>query len=280
MWSELGASSWEQSASTSVVELEPLIAFTAVVGVDERRLLAQAIDWCVGNAELVSLHQLRRVVSQQRWPFKGPIAEFGATAGHFMRKQWPGVTDERPFLRSLPGKSREPDLTKPTLIALRFRAIFGVGARSEILRFLLFHPWPHTAQEIAEEVPYGARQISKDLHLLSLAGTVRSQPGGPRSGYAIGDVPALVGIVGKPSARVVPWASLFRVLTALIDALTDLAARDLRDADTEVARRLRLMERELRRLASEDWWTQPEKTTVDDIAAWMPWLIANVTQRV
>lgn len=280
MWSELGVSSWEGSAPTSVVELEPLIAFTAVAGVHERRLLAQAVDWCVVNTELVSLHQLRRVVSLQRWPFKGPIAEFGATAGHFMRKQWPGVTQERPFLRALPGKSHEPDLTKPTLIALRFRAVFGVGARSEILRFLLFHPWPHTAQQIAQVVPYGARQISKDLRLLSLAGMVRSQRGGSKAGYTLANVPALVGIVGKPSANVLPWGDLFRVITGLVNALADLAARDVRDADTELARHLRLMDRELRHLATEDWWTQPTTVTVDEITAWIPWLIANVKQRV
>lgn len=280
MWSELGVSSWEQSAATSVVELEPLIAFTAVAGADERRLRAQAVDWCVANAELVSLHQFRRVVSQHRWPFAGPIAEFGATAGHFMRKQWPGVTQEQPFLRSLPGKSQEADLTKPTLIALRFRAVFGVGARSEILRFLLFHPWPHTAQQIAHEVPYGARQISKDLHLLSLAAMVRAQRGDPKAGYVLADVSALVDVVGKPSANIMPWGSIFRIVTGLVEALADLTARDVRDADTELARHLRLMDQELRRLATEDWWTQPRTATVDEIVAWVPWLIASVTQRV
>jgi hypothetical protein len=167
MWSALGVSSWESRTPRSVIELEPLIALTAVGAWDDRRLVSQAVDWCVANADLVSLHQMRRVVEDNEWPFEGPIAEFGATAGHFMRKPWPGVRSEQPFLRDLPLKSKPPDLRDPALIALRLRAVFGVGARSEILRFLLFHPWPNTAAQIAREIPYGERQITKDLRLLN-----------------------------------------------------------------------------------------------------------------
>lgn len=278
MWSALGVSSWESRTPRSVIELEPLIALTAVGAWDDRRLVSQAVDWCVANADLVSLHQMRRVVEDNAWPFEGPIAEFGATAGHFMRKPWPGVRSEQPFLRDLPLKSKPPDLRDPALIALRLRAVFGVGARSEILRFLLFHPWPNTAAQIAREIPYGERQITKDLRLLTLADITRSSMHGSSAEYVLSDASALESITGKPSAQPMPWGPVFRLTTEMADAFIDLGTHDFRNPDTALAARFRRLSAVLERLTREHWWTSPAKQTVDDVAEWIPWFLDQIRQ--
>lgn len=280
MWSALGVSSWESPTPRSVIELEPLIAMTAIAARDDRRLLTQAIDWCAANADLISLHQMRRVTAKDGWPIAGPLAEFGATAGHFMRKSWPGVQDEEPFIRELPLKSTPPDLREPALIALRLRAVFGVGARSEIVRFMLFHPQPSTISQIAREILYGERQIAKDLRLLSLAGIARRSTDGPSTEYVLADALALEAITGRPTAEPVPWGPAFRVMTGLADVFTELATTNLRNPDTVIAARFRRLDRVLGRLNQEQWWKNPLTPTLDDIADWIPWFLEQTRKRV
>lgn len=280
MWSALGVSSWESPAPRSVIELEPLIALTAVGAADDQRLLTQAVDWCAANADLVSLHQMRRVVKDNGWQLDGPIADFGATAGYFMRKSWPGASDAQPFVRELPLKSTPPDLRKPSLIALRLRAVFGVGAKSEILRHFLFHPWPSTISQIAREIPYAKRQIAKDLRLLTLADITRLSARGSTPEYVLSDASALEPIAGKPTAQPVRWGPAFRVMTALAEAFSELGSSNLKNPNTALTAQLRRLDRVFGQLEREQWWTGPPTPTIDDVAEWVPRFLEQIRLQI
>lgn len=276
-WTDLGVSSWESPHNDSLVELESLIAFTAQLWPFDPRLGAQAVDWTVRNMPLVSLHQIRSVLTRHRWGHQGPMADFGATAERFTHKKWPGASDARPLLTSLPGKASRPDLQKSSLQALKIRAVFGLGARAEIIRHLLFHDWPTTASQLAKELPYGGRQISNDLDLLHMAGMVRRQQDGTQQAYRLADPEALHAIVGYPRARLIAWGAAFRVLTELLDLYGDASSTALQSPRAEFAGRLRGVEPELRRLERHAWWRSPEEAAGDDVDGWVRWLLDELT---
>jgi hypothetical protein len=265
-WSELGISSWSE---------EPLIVLTAILGDADRRLLSQAVDWSAANKELVSLQQLNRVITQHRWPYKGAIAEFGATVGRFTRKKWPGVRDEQPLFLDLPDKTSSPDLLHPSLLGLRLRAILGLGARSEILLHLLFHDWPQTVRTIATETYYGERQVANDLQLLAAAGAVRLIRTTSQRTYQLDQRAALESFIGAPSARSLPLAALFRVTTAMVELEESSRLEHVGNPGAEFARHLRHLEPELDRLAAEAWWRKPDARS-GSITDWLGWLAATL----
>lgn len=241
-WRILGVSTWDTRAVNSLIDLESLIAFTAYLWDVDPRLGAQAIDWCAANMPLVSLHQLRSTITRHRWSFQGSVADFGATAGRFTHKTWPGTGESRLLLNQLPEKAGKPDLSVPPLQALRIRSIFGLGARSEIVRHLLFHDWPQTPRQLAKEVPYGSRQIANDLELMAMGGIVREQRDGLTRAYRLSSPEDVSKIVGPPVADVVPWGDVFKVLTELLDLHADTDVTGLLSPVSEFARRVRFLE--------------------------------------
>jgi hypothetical protein len=97
LWSELGVSTWARTHEDWAVEVEPLVAFTALVGSHDRRLLRESVDWCIAYDDLVSLHQLRGVIAHQGWPLEGAIADFSATVSQGTRRSWPGAKEGEPL---------------------------------------------------------------------------------------------------------------------------------------------------------------------------------------
>lgn len=279
-WAALGVSTWERPSVTSLIDLEALIAFTGQRWPDDPRLAAQSIDWIASNMQLVSLHQVRSALTRHRWSFQGEFAAFARTAERFTHKKWPGKGEASPFLDSLPGKSRPVDLMEPALLGLRVRALFGLGARAEIIRHLLFHDWPHTASGLARELPYGSRQVTKDLELLHMAGLLARHGTGSRShAYALINPDALHQLTGVPEARLVPWGDVYKVLTE-VHTFLDGEITELRSPDSEFARRLRLVEPEMRRLDREEWWQHPADITEGGWRIWVEWLASELTAQL
>ncbi len=58
-----------------------------------------------------------------------------ATVGEHAGVVWPFATEQRRF--TVTGRSAAPQLDKTSMVWLRLRAMFGLGARAEILRFFL-----------------------------------------------------------------------------------------------------------------------------------------------
>lgn len=216
LWAELGVSSWRRAHQEWAVELEPLIAFTALLGDKDPRLFREAVDWCVTNDKFVSLKQYRHVVTSARWPFAGLVGDFGATVAAHTKRNWP-IKGE-PRLLSLSGKSTAPDLRLASTVSLRMRALFGVGARAEIIRVMLLRPRAWTIRQVADRVAYTQRQITSDLDML-VAGGLVSRVVGPPAQFTITSPRRLAALV-QPLPRHAPnWASVFRVLHGVLEGL-------------------------------------------------------------
>lgn len=106
------------------VDLEALIAFTPFVAAADPRLVAESADWCarIGKS-FVSISRLRQILKLM--PPRSVQAELDLPAMV--------LGEEKPSDRRLSGKSRAPALEHSSLLQLRSRFVFGVGARADIL---------------------------------------------------------------------------------------------------------------------------------------------------
>jgi hypothetical protein len=71
------------------------------------------------------------------------------------------------------GKSQPPNLLSPINFAFRLRHILGIGARAEVVRFLLTVYAPSvTAQVVSESAGYAKRNVHESLTALHSAGVI------------------------------------------------------------------------------------------------------------
>jgi hypothetical protein len=278
LWAELGVSTWQRAHEDWVVELEPLIAYTAVLAPHDPRLLRETVDWCVRYERFVSLHQLRHVVARQRWPFDGEVARYGATVAAHTKRRWPGTAAQGPYEVASSGRSQLPDLGRPSLLQLRLRALVGVGARAEILRVLLARPadvWSVTA--IAERTAYSRRQVDMDLEMLEAGGLLRREPGPGPTAFAFAD-PSLALRFAGPVPDIAPrWSPLFRAVLGLVDAVDTVTRGPLRAPGVELQRQLRLLEPELQATRLQPPGPRgPDE--VDEFVAWTQRFLSHLAE--
>lgn len=245
-WSQMGVlAAAPPEPSRLPQDPEALIVLTLEVARSDARLFDEVLDWMALNERLLSLRRLRAMsiddedralvlaastwLAWQRRSGRGaPEAAADTTA---LVDLFPlgGPPDEldpsfaaagfaRPRL-TRSGKSVEPDLALPINLALRLRAILGVGIRAEVIRIMLgTHANWMTAQVLARSSTYSRRNVHDALGGLCAAGIVSAarisdelrytiEPDGWAAllGYAPGDLPAHR-----------EWRSLFAVLRRVL----------------------------------------------------------------
>lgn len=227
-WHELGVSSTvPRRRSDDVIDPEPLVAFTAVHGDLDARLRDESIDWTLSYGKYLSKARLKNVLADWGVEDDAHFREYAATVNAHSNLAWPaggGTTLAfQPRSRAL-----LEDLSRPALLSLRIRAVFGVGARAEILRALVRRPEVSlTAADLAAETSYGKRNVLNELKPLRLAGIVKSIRVLNADRFSLAKAAELVGLVGPTPARATRWTETFRALHLMLD----LATRTTRSSD-------------------------------------------------
>jgi DNA-binding transcriptional ArsR family regulator len=228
-WSELGVSGWGRTHEDWAIDPEPLIVFTSSIGADDPRLRDEAMDWCIRNWRHVSLTRLRNALRSQGELNPDSWGKFAAVVNARAGVNWPGATTECSTYR-VTGRSVLHSLSDPSLVYLRMRAMFGVSARTEILRVFLLHPRSkRTASALAEATGYTKRNVAEACDLLVQAGVLTAKTVGNRFYYSLREVSPLAAFVG-PIPEIAPdWNALFRVVGAIRD-LSDMSEEASADA--------------------------------------------------
>lgn len=216
-WTELGVSGWTRTHGDWAIDLEPLLVFTAALGDLDPRLRDEVTDWCALNWQQVSKARLRNLLATRPDSTKSAFGELAATVAASAPVTWPGATHARPFTRTL--RSAAPDLARPSTVWLRVRAMFGIGARAEILRVLLSAPpGPQGVAWIAEAAGYTKRNVADECESLEHAGVLARRLQGNRFDYSLARRTELEAFVGELPPTTPDWSSLLHVtqqLTAL-----------------------------------------------------------------
>ncbi len=197
-WVELGVSGWSATHRQWAIDPEPLIILTALVQDADRRLRDEATDWCIRNWRSVSKTRLRNLVRDQSPNVREAYGEFAATVGEHIPVKWPYATEPRRF--TVTGRSVAPQLDQPSMVWLRLRAMFGLGARAEILRHVLVHDDDQSSiAAISAATSYTKRNVAEECETLEQAGVLRVRTVGNRFYYSLAKRAELEAFVGTMS---------------------------------------------------------------------------------
>jgi hypothetical protein len=158
------------------------------------------------------------------------------------------------------GKSSAPNLARPELLNLKLRALFGVGARADLLFTLL--AWPDRAFVASDltTTGYSKRNIALVLEWFGNAGLLTDLRRGNRLEFSWQRRPQLVELV-QPLPRYFPqWPELLRVWSWLLQLVTENESRSAPLARVATSKLLGELQQELHRLklsppqeAPPDW---------------------------
>lgn len=217
LWGELGVRGVIRGRHDDwSIDPEPLMAFTARVADADPRLRDESIDWCIQYERYLSRARLRGILRRVDASTRDAFGVYAATLSEHTGRSWPEASDPLPYQPS--GRSRVAPLTRPALIHLRLRALFGVGARAEILHAFCAQPRAHmTAAELSRLTGYTKRNITEELDRLELAGLLQVAAPSNQFLYRLHDRSALLDFVGERPRLFPSWEPLLRIVTAVLD---------------------------------------------------------------
>jgi hypothetical protein len=233
---------------------EALLLFTFEVARADARLFDEVLDWLVVNERLVSVQRLRNLCRDEtdralvdaslawaaQWRPRARLASKDQRSGS-------SHANAEPLFRGLParvrradetfrahgwlkpptersGKSQPPNVLAPINFAFRLRQLLGLGARAEVVRFLLTVDAPRvTAQVIAESAGYAKRNVQEALTALHSADVIDAVAVGNEQRYSVDRErwAALLGLGPDELPRHRDWPQLFDALRRLLRWLED-----------------------------------------------------------
>ena len=272
-WHELGvAATVPRRHSDDFIDPEPLIAFTATHGDLDPRLRDESIDWVLRYGSYVSKARLKNVLADQGLREDARFREYAATVNAHGGAGWPAAGGTPVAFRSR-ARSLLDDLGRPALVSLRIRAIFGVGARGELIRAFLAHPGlAMTAADLSAETSYGKRNVLNELEPLRFAGLVKSFRAVNADRFSLATVDQLTALVGPLPQRFSPWTQTFAVLHVLLG----IAQRGVKRSDLQNAvDAVRLLEERKPLFASAGIYPPPLPPGPSAWPAFLAWAVGH-----
>ncbi|HMJ02961.1 MAG TPA: hypothetical protein VK506_08460 [Conexibacter sp.] len=194
---------------------EALVVFTLDLGRDDPRLFDQLLDWLLTNDVHLSVRRLRAMCrdAEDERLLDGTLAWLGRHRPRARLVSRSGGEDRRlpheSLFRGLTtpiqtpdpsfaaagllrpttepgGGAASPDMRLPVNLAFRLRSLLGVGARAEVIRFLLtVAARPVNVQAVARAAGFAKRNVHEALSSLHAAGVVSQWASGNEQRYDI-----------------------------------------------------------------------------------------------
>lgn len=221
-WTDLGVPGGLEETASWIIDPESLLISTVQFGRYDPRLLDAVLDWCTTNGNWLGsnrLQRLRKTLDPEAAQILSGIA--GVLTEHDRSGKWSGLfgqgregtvsttpiplfllPDGKPLpmgTRSDPvflkyGLLRPPwerrnlssrvSATKPAVLRIRLRALFGVTSRAEILLFLLTHSRAHPSL-VARQVHYAQPPVAKAMAEMAISGLLTEHRKGREVEYAL-----------------------------------------------------------------------------------------------
>ncbi|MFC9690923.1 hypothetical protein ACFTSF_20395 [Kribbella sp. NPDC056951] len=258
-----------------MVDPEPLILRTAELGDAEPRLRDEALDWCIHFWRYVSKVRLKNLLKERSDRSLVAWGRFAATVNEHSGAHWPGSS--QPFAYQITGRSTLASMKQPSRAWLRLRATFGVGARTEVLRFFLSGSSRASTALITAELGYAKSNVVAECESLEKAGVLRRGRIGNRYFYSLMRPDALAEFVGEIAAVRPSWAALLEVTSLLVQLETKAETASQRVLAVEAHRTYRLLDDLLDRLdieerpmltRSDGYWTDIRSFAEPFLSAW------------
>jgi hypothetical protein len=275
LWTELGVSGWQRSHTSHAIDPEQLILFTAWLGDADPRLRDEATDWCISYGRYVSVARLKSLLPLQTPEAQAAFADTAAMVNSDSGLRWPGAAQARPYQRTR--RSAVADFSSPSLVVLRLRALFGVGARAEVVRAFLADPEARlSAADAATGAGYTKRNMAEALDALRMAGLLEAHALRNQRIYSLAATGWLSALPGGLPDFYPPWDSVFRILERLQATQRGAGPLAPRARNVEAADALYDLRSDLRRVGvrlsdeqqSVDAWPTLEGLATELSEAW------------
>lgn len=275
-WVELGVSGWTATHRDWAIDPEPLIVFTAFLEDEDPRLRDEATDWCIRNWRYVSKTRLRNLVRDQPHIVRDTFGVLAATIGEHAGVTWPYASEPRRFV--VTGRSATPKLDQPSMVWLRLRAMFGLGARTEILRHFLAQEDGRTSvATISAATNYTKRNVAEECETLEQAGVLSVRPVGNRFYYSLAKRSELETFVGSMPANRPHWTAMLNLARQLVDLESQAASSTTRTLAVKARKAIDEMEADLDELEidppssdirGEDLWPAIQGLGAETLGRW------------
>jgi hypothetical protein len=220
LWDTLGVAGDSPQYQDCFIDLEALILLTTALGKSDPRLLEEALDWCSKFHSFVSIGRLRTFIEELGPQIHIPFSYFAKTLNSISQSKWPTFAKVSPLSRTLSGKSKPPDCKIPALLGLRLRALFGVGARADLVTlFLTQESRPITASDTTE-IGYNKRTLASALDSFCQTGLLTCHMTRNQKQYQLAKKEKLASLAGEVPQFVPNWRSLVVVFITLRDTLS------------------------------------------------------------
>lgn len=185
-WEALGsyAASVSSRAAHRIVDPEGLVLASWAFQEDERRLLDMLRWWAQVGAPLTSVQRMKTLVEELQGESKHHFALFARWAGESGHRSWKRHATSEAGARVAESRGlkgpEELRLIAPSTLMLRMRAAFGVGAKPDVLTFLIGLAGAMApVSVISRAVGYtetAVREALKDMSLARLVEETTNRP--------------------------------------------------------------------------------------------------------
>lgn len=173
-WTELGVAGTRRHHQQVAVAPEELLLLTSVIVPLDPRLRDESIDWCRQYPGYVSTSRLRSLFAGASDELKSAFSAYAATVNALAATRWPVLNGAAPWKVQPGGRSALGELTRPALLYLRLRAIFGTGARADVIGAFLGRTAPDLSVTEVADIGYTKRNIANVLDDLAAGGLLRA----------------------------------------------------------------------------------------------------------
>lgn len=214
LWTELGVAGLERNHSNFSIAPEELIVLTVALAEFDPRLRDEALDWCIHYHPFISPIRLQILAKEYKEYIADSFSLFSVTFNTLSnaRTKWVVFTKAAPLKSQLSCKSILRNLEASSMILFRLRAFLGVGARSDILAFLLSEKDQDFAVADFLETGYSKRRIAQILEDLANAEILSRSQVRNQFHYTLIKRNPLTELLGNVPKKMVQWNHILSVL--------------------------------------------------------------------
>ena len=248
LWTEFGVAGIKRHHQNCLIAPEELILLTAIVGELDPRLRDEALDWCTRYHHFISISRLRALIKALGPDVDEPFSIFAATLNSVSNADWPLFAKVTPLKFIPSGKSKPPRCELPSLLYLRLRALFGVGARADLITFFLTQEKSHFTASDAAEIGYSKRGLANLLDSFVQSGffdviTIRNQ-----QNYRFIKRDQMINMIGLFPEVVPSWSPILEVVLPLRTCIQSIENKSEGTKVTEIRSALMKIEDKLYKL--------------------------------
>jgi len=214
LWKELGVPGVVRLPHPPVLDVEWLLVHTPFLAANDPRLDELAFGWCAQHHNRVSTRRLRSVAERVEPEVADLFWAWAAELRSVARINWVKADDATPSSRNI--RRIRLDITRSPLVALRVRAVFGVGARADIICELLAKEgqWLRASEFV--EVGYTKSTAITVLSDLARARVLSSTARSNATVYTLGAGTLLKDLLDAHDSTWINWGQVFGVITRLV----------------------------------------------------------------